>query len=375
MELMTGNPFFNRGCIEDARDFYGRERDLREVFNLLCKPTPQSVSIVGQRKIGKSSFLKHIMREDVISAHGIHASNMIMVYLNFEGLTYLSELECLQKLMWDTHATLAQAGIHPGEELKIDLSASTPMRVIDGLNRLFAYLRGPASRAEETAPVIRRRLIYVFDEFEVSCANPHLTIGFFNTLRSFATSFGIAYVVATKQELWRLPHYRLGKSSPFFNYFTTHYLTLFSEADAHALIDSGRTGGYSLADDEAFLTAYAGLFPFFLQMLCWYLWDKRSQGVSTESARAQAVREFDAQATGYFAYLWDTLSSEERAVVQVLARRAPAQKLDSAVLEGLRRKALVANGNGQPRLFSDAFSSYISSMCQTVGEASLVQPA
>jgi len=46
--------------ITDSARFFGRTKELRAIFNALAAQKPQCVSIIGQRRIGRSSLLKHI---------------------------------------------------------------------------------------------------------------------------------------------------------------------------------------------------------------------------------------------------------------------------------------------------------------------------
>ena len=46
------NPYAQRGIIRDRTRFVGRERELQQIFSRL--QTMQSVSVVGERRIGKS---------------------------------------------------------------------------------------------------------------------------------------------------------------------------------------------------------------------------------------------------------------------------------------------------------------------------------
>src|ERR1700683_4518063 len=49
------NPYTNRKAILDENDFFGRERELRAVYTRLLGGS--SVSLIGERRTGKSSLL------------------------------------------------------------------------------------------------------------------------------------------------------------------------------------------------------------------------------------------------------------------------------------------------------------------------------
>ena len=63
------NPFFHRGPIRDPAYFFGRERETRLLLSLVRNA--QSVSVLGQRRIGKSSFVLHAANPLVLQAHGL----------------------------------------------------------------------------------------------------------------------------------------------------------------------------------------------------------------------------------------------------------------------------------------------------------------
>src|SRR5215510_10640370 len=56
------NPYLNRTAIKDDRGFFGRSRELSTIFSRIDAGEPQSVSIVGERRIGKSFLLRALVR-------------------------------------------------------------------------------------------------------------------------------------------------------------------------------------------------------------------------------------------------------------------------------------------------------------------------
>src|SRR5215475_12123844 len=52
------NPFTNRGLITNPDEFFGREQEIGEIISRLR--AMQSLSVVGERRIGKSSPLYHL---------------------------------------------------------------------------------------------------------------------------------------------------------------------------------------------------------------------------------------------------------------------------------------------------------------------------
>ena len=62
---MTPNPFTFGNPIKDPTRFHGREADVRQVVNRLLSSAHESTSIVGERRIGKTSLLKHLENKQV----------------------------------------------------------------------------------------------------------------------------------------------------------------------------------------------------------------------------------------------------------------------------------------------------------------------
>ena len=47
----------NRVMIQDIEEFYGRDVEVEKIYSRIGSSRPQSISIVGERRIGKSSLL------------------------------------------------------------------------------------------------------------------------------------------------------------------------------------------------------------------------------------------------------------------------------------------------------------------------------
>ena len=83
------NPFFHRGPIRDPTYFFGREHEAGQALSLLGNS--QSISLVGQRRIGKTSFLFHISDPEVLSQHSLSLDEHLFVYVDCGGLGGLDQ--------------------------------------------------------------------------------------------------------------------------------------------------------------------------------------------------------------------------------------------------------------------------------------------
>jgi len=83
--LAHSNPYLNRVMIQRWRDFFGRKQEVRRIYARLNATPPGSVSVVGDRKIGKSSLLNYIYMDQNRKTYLEDPRRMIMVFLDFSG--------------------------------------------------------------------------------------------------------------------------------------------------------------------------------------------------------------------------------------------------------------------------------------------------
>ena len=63
------NPFIISQPITDPKDFYDREKELKEVFSEIKNQS--NISLIGERKIGKTSLLNMVCHPDKMREYGI----------------------------------------------------------------------------------------------------------------------------------------------------------------------------------------------------------------------------------------------------------------------------------------------------------------
>jgi len=80
------NPYLNRVMIKRQNDFYGRKKEVRKIYSRLDAPQPQSISIVGDRRIGKSSLLNYIYTKNNRKQYMQNHDSSIFVYLDFQNM-------------------------------------------------------------------------------------------------------------------------------------------------------------------------------------------------------------------------------------------------------------------------------------------------
>jgi hypothetical protein len=82
--MSVDNPFFHRGAIRRASYFHGRQNEVAQILGLLRNG--QSVSLIGPRRIGKSSILLHLCRPSVRGSYSLQPPQAIFVMLDCQEL-------------------------------------------------------------------------------------------------------------------------------------------------------------------------------------------------------------------------------------------------------------------------------------------------
>ena len=106
------NPYTDRTGIRDINCFYGRKQELSRIYSRIGAPNPQSVSIVGDRRIGKSSLLNFIYHEENRKQYLDQPENYIFVLMDLQ-------VERSEIPRWDREMSEAKSRVagHPGFEL------------------------------------------------------------------------------------------------------------------------------------------------------------------------------------------------------------------------------------------------------------------
>ena len=336
------NPYVSRGPVRDPAMFFGREHELNEVAAFLRGN--QSVSIVGSRKIGKTSLLFHLMRPT--AGLGLDET-FLFVYLDCEVLGEGSHEEIFGQFAVEIAEALHERGLPP--EPALEEATDKPGRL--------AF-----ERAVRRLNQRNLRLILLLDEFERLSTNPNLDVNFFNALRSAAGRYHLAYVTASARPLIQLTY--SGKSqeilsSPFFNIFAPLFLGLLSEAEARQLIRQPRqASGTPLTPEvENFIYELVGGHPLALQVACFHSLDHPDD---TEAIEQHTMQELAA----HFQYYWHNLTLAEQATLrqmnEIAARAASDTTLRGMLRDLVQKALLVADGNTY-RYPSRAWAGFVAS--------------
>ncbi|MCB0192690.1 MAG: winged helix-turn-helix domain-containing protein [Anaerolineae bacterium] len=303
--MATGNPFLHRGPIRDPDYFFGRRREVNRAFDLLRNA--QSVSIVGPRRIGKSSLLFHLANPAIYQQYGLSPDKYCFIYVDCEGWSELTRNDFYALLLNEMKEALLRMGL--ASKLELPATASISFRGFEQAVRTIV--------SRQIQPV------FLLDEFEALSCNPHLDAHFFSSLRGLATRHSVAYVTVSKEHLLKLTYAQTDTiSSPFFNFFAQIRLHPFFPDEAELLVtDLATKGGLNFdPTTKKCLFNLAGPHPFLLQVAAYHAFDHLTVGSTFLNGTGcdHIRRQFLGEAEAHWAYAWSQLSPLDRKYLTLL---------------------------------------------------------
>ena len=361
---MVKNPFTYGNPIRDPARFHGRSEEIRQIVNRLRSSARESTSIVGERRIGKTSLLKHLANPQVAQSLGIDPASFCLVYIDFQGLTDITPQRFWERVLRKTAREACDQTLQ--EEIKALLEMDT-YDLFD-LEDLFEIV-------SETGLT----LVLLLDEFEYVTQNANFKSDFFGGLRALAIHQNLVLVTATRRELVDLCHSEEIKGSPFFNIFASVVLRPFQTQEAAELVDAYSQGAdLALSSrDKATILTLGGGYPFFVQMAGYHLVEAQARGLPDNETYKEAITCFEEQAAPHFSYLWSHCTESEQVTLLAtisLNRRKPSKKTIPTIenlnrihprawldVSSLTRRGMLLEDSiqGTYKLFSPSLESWI----------------
>lgn len=187
---------------------------LNRVYARLFAARPQSMAVIGDWQVGKSSFMAQIPDPEVYKD-----------YLPEGTQPLFFSYDIAAGLEWEP--LLIRMGEELAQAAKTQIPEGSPPHSFQALVRALND----------------KYCIYVlFDNFELLTQNPDVPLEFYSFLRSLANSYRIAYVTCSRASLQTLCVRQDICESPFFNIFTNLELRGFSPADTAQLIKLSGSG-------------------------------------------------------------------------------------------------------------------------------------
>ena len=358
---MIENPFSFGDPIKESKHFVGRRREVAEIYTAIGQAS--SISIVGERRIGKSSLLLHVTDPSVTQKNGLDPAKYIFAHFSFEGYSTISPTALWRQILNSALGQVRQPALL--EQVAARL-AREPLSHAD-LDDLLGKFR-------ETDVTF----VVALDEFDTAAANPNFDKDFFGGLRTLSAKHRVSWLVASHRDMIDLRYAHSDAiGSPFFNFFRVVSLGNFTDDDVDTLLKTGLadTGIAFKVSDRAFLNRYAGHHPYFVQAAAHYLFTAYAvrylrAGQPDEKWIVERLRDVGRQ---QFRYYWDGSENGEKLILATLALIEQGDvahyKLDQSLadksptkemLRRLRQRALIEDDHGsRPHVFSDLFIEWI----------------
>jgi hypothetical protein len=332
---MFNNPYYEHAIQADPAMFYGREKEIQTISRMLKKK--QCISIVGQRRIGKSSLLFHLCDKKCNRKYFSDHENYLFVYID---LLEIGDAGLQGFFQTSYNATLkVSGGKLPIENKKISNYAE-----------FNAFL--------EEINLAGFVLVLCLDEFE-GLINPDaqgLDKVFFRYLRSLGNDHQLLMVTSSRDYLYNICLQNEGSAvSELWNIFPILQLSLFSTTDAIRLIrEPSERAGYKFSENDVeFVLKNAGPHPFFIQMVCYHL-------LNSYNAHTLGLLDYEAisnnlyvEALPYIEDVWRGLSQEEKGLL--MGNKSLIESRDR-ILTSLRGKAILDEHN---QIFAKIFTDFL----------------
>jgi tetratricopeptide (TPR) repeat protein/Cdc6-like AAA superfamily ATPase len=237
------NPFI-LGRVVQPREFVGREDVISRVRERLDSKHMQSVSIVGPRRIGKTSLLRYIQAR----ASSLFSKNTIVIYQDLQNPSY----QTIKGWMQEFRVLLS-------EQINRQYWQSEEDGNLSVLSEVFKKLHREGVR-----------VIICMDELEAIYGEKDL-VPLFGALRSAANMGYIGLITASAKSLSDISRRDL-ITSPFFNIFTQQSLQPFKRSEWRSLV----TKYMDVNESElAAIEKLANGHPYYTQIAAWHLWESR----------------------------------------------------------------------------------------------------
>lgn len=273
------NPFTNRTTIRDEKAFIGRRQ---EITNILSRVNNGGcVSVVGPRRIGKSSLLYHLFLTGNRRLDDTGKSRFRFIYLDLQEPHCANQARFCQTLLQELNIGQSQ----------IDKEADD-LDLLNIVSRALTRLR-----SQGILPVL------LMDEFERLVAKPaRFTDDCFNGLRAFACAHKVCMVTSSQHTLRELTK-KEGLTSPLWNIFNIQPLSEFIVSNvlnevALFLIHYWSGALQPSPEEQALLISYSSPHPLVMQVVSYWVLRNRQMGMDEMALKEEINRELSSYFRG-----------------------------------------------------------------------------
>ncbi len=309
------NPYTPGTPIVDARMFYGRQRELKNLrSHLLPARKSTSVLLLGRRRIGKTSLAHSIRRDRAI------LDEYVPVFVDVQGHKAADDAAILRKIAREIHHTLQERGLAFKPWETAGVKGDIYDRFEESLFSLHQALNG-------------RRLLLILDEFDALLAAHHagaLSDRLCWTLRAWAQHgpLTLMFVGATGLQA------KIARQCPdLFNVLAEETLDGLDPDAARALVVEPVERHQLAYQREApdMVMEQVGGYPYYIHILCSKMFSEaqsRERASITRRDFEHALRSLTELpiSQGYYTHLFSKDDEPQRAVLAAIAARSDTSR-------------------------------------------------
>lgn len=359
MKTMIQNPFQYGRPVTDPAYLAGRHQETRTIFSRLGNM--ESTSILGERRIGKTSFLKCMSHADTVRASGRDPEEYLFIFVDLEG--------------YDRQRTPATFWCEILDKIDAQACSKRNKDFVAGIRAQSFFATRELGDLFDSIGREGSRVILCLDEFDSVTGNPNFDPDFFSNLRSLAIHHNLALVTASHKKLVELCHSKEVACSPLFNIFANVELGLLTPDEARELVDKALACTPVSFDrtEQEYVEQIAGRHPCFLQMAAYFLFESHIQQLNRGERFSFTRQQFEKQSDSHFFDYWHRSGEDERITLLAMALLSQAQSREEfkveevkssasrseRVLRELARRGLLRETGGRYALFSPLFGEWI----------------
>jgi len=182
--------------IKDPKFFLGRRSLVSKIYARIGAGRPQSVSIVGDLKIGKSSLLSYLAHETIKREILTKPDDYIFLFIPCR-----TDNQLTLGTFTGTIYRMTRKYTEKSSEKSIQLEYNYFKHLVENLHKQ------------------NKKIILFLDDFNLITLNPAFPLEFFSFLRSLANNYNLAYITTSYEDLQKLCISKDIEESPFFNIF------------------------------------------------------------------------------------------------------------------------------------------------------------
>lgn len=347
-EPTAGSPYIVGPPIVDPDCFFGREAQIRMFFEKQKKSQPMPMRVLGIRRSGKTSFLRHISRPQVVRQEfPLSEPATILAYVDMQsGIT-------------DPQTFFSAVARAVNEAIPGEMTPGKPTTFLD-FQDFVAWI----SRFHD-----RYRLLILLDEFEIVAQREAFKMDFFWKIRS-QVSERLVWITASSRDIFDFtrPLRSDNKPSPLLNVFypVPIYLGSLEPEESERLIrEPAERVGIPYSNEEVQgIRLLSGDLPYLVQATADQWIHARADGVRNENLFDHVRDRLLAPGSlirHQFSEYWRLSTFHERKWLKKLAVESIGTEPDTRddTFVTLRNYGLIARRNGRWVPASNAYQHWI----------------